>query len=165
MNIGLFLEGYDVFFVSTLYASSINWLSVAQKLNELDILAEQLGVTSLNSFINTTRDDVPLGDYELSEFEQVSELVGGHWYLDGQVLWSTSVQWFAPEQGLVTVRTLLSYLRSLQQEKEFTADNSQAWNENLKPDYLGVIYELEEMEKVLSQGVEESRLFRIFVVW
>jgi hypothetical protein len=165
IELSLELEGYAVFFALKTYASSIDWLSVGQKLNELDVLTEQLGVTSLSGFISTTREDVPFDEEDLDYFEQLSELVDNRWYLDSRVLWSTNVQWFVPSQGLVTIRALLGYLRPLQIEKETIANDSQTWSENLKPDYVGVIYELEEMEKILNQGVEENRLFRIRELW
>ena len=76
-----------------------------------------------------------------------------------------SFQLFPSEQGLATVQALLNHLRNLQQEKELRAATAQAQHESRESDYIGVIYELEEMEKVLYQGVQENRAFRISIPW
>lgn len=59
------------------------------------------------------------------------------------------------------MRSLLSHLRSLQDEQEITAFDEQDWDE--EQDYGDVIGELEEVEKILNQAVQENRLFRMCI--
>lgn len=164
MGVQLFptLKGYDKYYFLKPSARSVDWKTIPHKLDELDTLAEQLEVASLSSFVNSTRDDFPSDDKTKEEFEQDSELIDGVWYYQGQVLWSVEPQWFVPNQGLVTVRSLLNHLR-FPQDKEVVTDYDQDWNENLEQDYGGVIHELEEMEKILDRAVRENRLFRICI--
>lgn len=153
------LEGYakDYFFTN----SSNDWKSIPHKIDELDMLAEQLGVASLSSFLNVTRDESVFDDEIMDELEQDAELIDGVWYRQGQYLWSIEPQWFAPNQGLVTVRSLLTHLRSSQDEQEVTVFGERDWDE--EQDYGGVISELEVLEEILNRAVQENKLFRICV--
>lgn len=153
------LKGYDK--SHFLINSSGDWKSVPLKIDEIDELAEQLGVASLSSFVNITRDESIFDDEIMKELENDGELIDGIWYHEGQYLWSVEPQWFAPDLGLVTARSLLSHLRSSQNEQEVTAFDEQDWDE--EQDYTGVIIELENLEKILNRAVQENKLFRIGV--
>lgn len=165
MGVQLFpvLEGYDKYHFCRPSVQSVDWKSIPLKIEELDTFADQLEVASLNTFVSSTREDLPFDDETMDEFEQDSELINGVWYYQGQVLWSVEAQWFAPDQGLVTVRGLLNQLRFLQDGKEVIEDEAQNWHEDLEQDYSGVILELEEMEKILHRAIQENRLFRICI--
>jgi hypothetical protein len=152
------LKGYDKYYF--LSNSVGDWKSIPQKIDELDELAEQLGVTSLGSFINVTRDESVFDEETMDELEQDGELIDGVWYHEGQYLWSVEPQWFAPDQGLVTVRRLLSHLRSFQDEKAIAALDEEDWDEDQDGAVIG---ELEEMEKILHRAQQENKLFRICV--
>jgi hypothetical protein len=153
------LKGYEKFYF--LINSPVDWKSVPQKIDELDELAEQLGVASLGSFVNVTRDESVFDDEIMDELEQDGELVDGVWYHEGQYLWSVEPQWFAPDQGMVTVRSLLNHLYSCQNEQEITAFDEQDWDD--EQDYGGVISELEEIEQILNRAIQENILFRICI--
>lgn len=155
------LQGYDKYhFYGPPFADG-DWKSIPLKIDELEELAEQLGVASLSNFINITRDESIFDDDIMDELEQEGELINGIWYYQGSYLWSIEPQWFAPDQGLVTVRTLLSHLSSLQGEQEISAFDEQDWNEEDNGDVIG---ELEEMEKILNRAVQENKLFRICMI-
>lgn len=102
MGVQLFpaLEGYDKYYCWEPSTRRVDWKLIPYILDELDVLAEQLGVASLSSFLNSTRDDFPSDDSSMDEFEQDGELIDGIWYYQGQVLWSVEPQWFMPESTL-----------------------------------------------------------------
>ncbi|XGV99038.1 MAG: hypothetical protein ACAF41_08890 [Leptolyngbya sp. BL-A-14] len=129
-------------------------------LEEIDEMAEQLEVEPFSSFLNCTRDETFFDDEALEEWERVGELIDGIWYYEGNELWSIEPQWSSPEQGLKTVRALIAHLQSLLPEWDLLSRNDQEFDEDTEHDQ-GALYELEELESVLTKAQNESKRFRI----
>ena len=152
------LEGYDKnHFLNYL---SCDWTSIPHKIDDLNVLTEQLGLTSLVNFLNVTRDESVFDDETMDELEKDGELIDGIWYYQGEPQWSVEPQWFLPEQGLRTVRNLLTHLRSdCGLEIEMSTFDEQDWGHN----YLEVMIELAALEEILNRAVQEHKMFRICI--
>ncbi|MBE9008843.1 hypothetical protein IQ250_01270 [Pseudanabaenaceae cyanobacterium LEGE 13415] len=151
------LEGYDKYY--SLKRSSPDWKSIPHRLEELDAIAKQLEVEPLTSFISMTRDETAFGEEDMAEFESESEFIDGAWYYQGSLLWTIEPQWTLAKVGLVTVRGLLDRIRACQ--PEFSADSDNGSDE--EQDFRSVIYELEAMERIISQARQENRRFRLYL--
>ncbi|GAP94956.1 hypothetical protein [Leptolyngbya sp. NIES-2104] len=152
------LEGYDKYYFSG-KRSRVDWKTIPHQIEKLDAIAKQLGVATITSFTSITRDDAVFDEAEIAEFEAESEFINGAWYYQGSLLWSIEPQWTASEVGLVTVRALLGHIYSPQQEFDIGLDDEQKWDE--EQDNRGVINELKAMERILSQGQQENKRFRM----
>jgi hypothetical protein len=157
------VEGYDqlYFFIRP---TVVDWKALPRKLDELDRVAEQLAVSTLSSFINFTRDEAPWGTEQIEEIEQQGELIDGMWYYEGQPMYSVQPQWFSPEQGLITVRSLLDYLLDYlwerQEKQDLLSDDEQDIGSEIE-EVEGVISELDQMAKILIKAKREAKGFRL----
>ena len=152
------LEGYDKNHFLTYL--SCDWTSIPRKIDELNVLTDQLGLVSLISFLNVTRDESIFDDETMDELEKDGELIDGIWYYQDDPQWSIEPQWFSPEQGLRTICSLLPHLRSdYGLEVEMTTFNEQDWEH----DYLEVMIELAALEEILNRAVQEHKMFRICI--
>lgn len=69
------LKGYNKYYF--LINALGDWKSILLKIDKLEELTEQLGVASLWSFINITRDESTFDDEVIDELEQGGELIDG----------------------------------------------------------------------------------------
>lgn len=152
------VEGYDqlYFFVRP---TVVDWKALPRRLDELDRVAEQLAVGTLSSFINYTRDEALWEIEQIEEIEQQGELIDGVWYYEGQPMYSVQPQWFSPDQGLITVRSLLDYLWEHQEKQDLLSDNEQDIGSEIE-EVEGVISELDQMAKILIKAKREAKRFR-----
>lgn len=157
MGVQLFpaLEGYDKYcFLG--HSDFGDWKSIPYKIEELNKISSQLNIQPIMAFFNATCDEV---DFETEDLEDNGELIDGTWYYRGSFLCSLEPHWFEPEQGLTTIRGVLEYLRSTHPE----IDLSSLPESNKEEDFLGAIYELEGMAKILSQAQQENKKFRLVI--
>lgn len=126
-----------------------DWKALSIFLEELDGVAEHLGVKPLGEFFSLpSRDDARDFFISPSEVEEEGELIDGVWYWDGVPQYSAEAQWFSPHEGLSTVRALLDYLR--------LHPNSFA------EDYAGVARQLQAVESALVQAQQEDIGFKMY---
>lgn len=121
--------GFDIF---------VNGHGLARNEDALERLAEKLGVKPLLEFFSADQNSMAL-------------------LLDegaGNPDWAKTLpppQWFTPEDGLITICTLLDYFR--------TAPAT------LGNETEGVIHELEEYERVLRKTADRSLRWQLAVSW
>lgn len=154
------IEGYDKYYFS-LKRSTPDWKSIPYRLEELDMIANQLGVATFTSFVSVTRDETAFGEEDMAEIEAENEFIDGAWYYQGSLLWSIAPQWTVANVGLVTVRTLLNHIRSCQPRFSIDLDDDQELDE--KQDLECVLHELEAMERILEQAQQENKRFRLYL--
>jgi len=121
--------GYDIF---------VNGHALARNEDALEKLAARLGVKPLLEFFSADQNSMALLLEEGA----------------GDPEWAKTLpppQWFSPEDGLVTVRALLEYLR----------DNATMLGTETTP----VVNELDEYAKVLEKTMRRNLRWQLAVSW
>jgi hypothetical protein len=121
--------GFDIF---------VNGHALARNEDALEKLAEKLGVKPLLEFFSADQNSMALLLEEGA----------------GDPEWAKTLpppQWFTPEDGLITICTLLDFLRP-----SSTALGSET---------AGVIHELDEFEKVLRKTAAKHLRWQLAVSW
>ena len=121
--------GYDIF---------VNGHALARHEAELELLATSLNVSPLLEFFSADRNSMAI------LLEQGA----------GDPAWSQSLpdpQWFAPREGLVTVKALLAHIE--QQPARFGSGTGP------------LLQELREYERVLEKTVARSLRWHLAVSW
>jgi hypothetical protein len=149
------LQGYEKLYFCESQSACGDWKSLPQRIAELDTFADKLGILQLSSFISVDRDESIFDDDMVDDMERDGELINGSWYYQEQYLWSVELQWFPPDQGLITVRSLVSHLYMIQDKEAIDEDDEEP--------YESVIIELQAMEKILNRAIQEKKLFRISI--
>lgn len=121
--------GFDIF---------VHGQAMARNQDSLDTLAQSLKITPLLDFFSADKNSMAL----LLEACM------------GEAAWEEELpppQWFRPQDGLNTVRSLLSYLRETPYE--------------LGGDTRFVVHELEEYERVLHKTEQRDLRWQLAVSW
>lgn len=121
--------GYDIF---------VNGQALARNEDALEKLAMRLGVKPLLEFFSADQNSMALLLEEGA----------------GDPEWAKTLpppQWFSPEEGLVTIRVLLDYLR----------DTPTGLGSETEP----VIHELKEYAQVLHKTVQRNLRWQLAVSW